>query len=96
VFGVLLLGLTALAACLPGNRTEQVTGVVVAVQARSIARADSIVLRTADGQELTLRVDARVDWTPGHLREHMALGAPVRVEYERQSDGLLAVRVEDA
>jgi hypothetical protein len=36
-----------------------------------------------------------VDWTPGHLREHMALGEPIVVEFTRQPDGLLATRIDD-
>ena len=74
---------------------ERVRGTVLAVEARSIGRADAVTVRTDDGRELRFQVDPRVDWTPGHLREHAALGEPVIVEYTRAGDGLLAVRIDD-
>jgi hypothetical protein len=69
--------------------------VVVAVEARSVARADGLTLRAEGGQEYHFRVDPSVDWTPGHLREHMALGEPIVVEFTRPPDGLLATRIDD-
>jgi hypothetical protein len=70
-------------------------GLVVNVQARSIAEAEGITLRTDDGRELVLRIQKGVDVTPGHLREHMTLGEPVVVTYESTPDGLLAVKIDD-
>lgn len=66
------------------------------VQARSIVETESITLRADDGRELVFRVDRAVDFTPGHLREHMALAQPVLVTYEQTPDGLLAVKIDDA
>jgi hypothetical protein len=95
-FGVLGAGLlVATAACQGTGGPERVRGVVVAVDARSIARADGLTVRAEGGQEYHLRVDPSVDWTPGHLREHMALGEPIVVEFRRQADGLLATRIDD-
>lgn len=71
-------------------------GLIVNVQARSIAETEAITLRADDGRELVLRVDRGVDFTPGHLREHMALGQPVVVTFEPTPDGLLAVKIDDA
>jgi hypothetical protein len=93
-----LVGVLALAAGLACQRPggpERVQGVVVAVEARSIARADGLTLRAAGGQDYHFRVDPSVDWTPGHLREHMALGEPIVVEFTRQAEGLLATRIDD-
>ena len=93
-----LLGAIVLVTGLACQRTdgpERVAGVVVAVEARSIARADGLTLRAAGGQDYHFRVDPSVDWTPGHLREHMALGEPIVVEFTRQPDGLLATRIDD-
>ena len=70
-------------------------GVVVNVESSSIARASGLTVRGPDGREYRFRVDPSLDWTPGHLREHMALGEPVVVEYRREGDDLLAVRIED-
>ncbi len=85
----------AAAACQARSGPERVRGLVIAVEAHSLARADRLTLRTEDGRELVFTVDASVDWTPGHLREHMALGAPVIVEYVARPEGLVAVRIDD-
>jgi hypothetical protein len=93
--GVLILAVV-LGACRGQAGPERVRGIVIAVQASSLARADAITIRTDDGRELTLRVEPGVDMTPGHLREHMTLGEPVVVEYTRAPDGsAVAVRIED-
>jgi len=85
-----------LGACQTQPGPERVRGIVIAVQASSLARADAITIRTDDGRELTFRVDPGVDMTPGHLREHMTLGEPVVVEFTRSPDGsALAVRIQD-
>jgi hypothetical protein len=96
LFGLLgALALLTGLACQRAGGPERVRGVVVGVEARSIARADGLTLRAAGGQEYHFRVDPGVDWTPGHLREHMALAEPIVVEFTRQSDGLLATRIDD-
>jgi len=84
-----------LLACRASPPPDRVQGVVVNVEATSIARATGLTVRGADGREYHFRVDPSVDWTPGHLREHMALGQPVVVEYRREGDDLLAVRIDD-
>jgi hypothetical protein len=75
---------------------RQVRGLILNVQARSIAQAEAITLRADDGREVVLRVDPGVEMPPGHLREHMALGEPVLVTYQQTPDGLLATRIDDA
>ena len=75
---------------------RQARGLIVNVQARSIAAVEGITLRADDGRELMLRVDPGVDVTPGHLREHMTLGEPVLVTYQQTADGLVATRIDDA
>jgi hypothetical protein len=72
-----------------------VRGVVLSVEATTPARATAITLRADNGEDYRLQVDPTVDWTPGHLREHMALGQPVVVELARGADGLVAVRIDD-
>ncbi len=91
----LALLLLAATACQARAGPERVRGLVIAVEAHSLARADRLTLRTEDGRELVFLVDASVDWTPGHLREHMVLGAPVIVEYVSRPEGLVAVRLDD-
>ena len=89
-------------ACKSGPTTGQVQGVLVDVQSRSIADADSITVRDQSGVTRTFRVSDRVARDPehptnaSHLRLHMAMGLPVIVEYEDAPEGPLAVRVADA
>jgi hypothetical protein len=90
---LLLLLLTA--ACQPSGPPSPFRGVVIAVDARSVARADTVTVRADDGREYRLRVDPAVPVTPGHLREHMALGEPVLVEYRREGNELVAIRIDD-
>ena len=92
--GLLALALVG-AVCTSGG-PQTVRGVVVAVEAHSIARADTLTLRADDGRDLQFRVAPEVDWTPGHLREHAALGDPVVVTFVREDDTLVAVRLADA
>ncbi|HEX2037632.1 MAG TPA: hypothetical protein VHS99_25930 [Chloroflexota bacterium] len=85
------LAITAMARAGEGS----VRGFVTSVEARDIGHAETLTLRAEDGQEWRFRVDAAVDMTPGHLREHMTFGQPVTVFYRPDGDGLLAVRVTD-
>jgi hypothetical protein len=95
--GLLLAWLLAAAlACQRQSQPNRVRGVVIGVEARSLARADRLVLRTEEGRQLTLDVAPEVSWTPGHLREHMAQGEPVVIEYRADGDGLLVVRIDDS
>ncbi|MGH2354948.1 MAG: hypothetical protein ACRDJN_25335, partial [Chloroflexota bacterium] len=73
----------------------QLRGLVTNVVARDIGHAESITVRAADGREARFQVDPAVEWTPGHLREHMTFGEPVTVYYRQEGSGLLAVRVTD-
>ena len=76
-------------------------GVLIDVQSRSLTETVSISLRDANGATHIFRVSPQVAADPqhpttaSHLREHMALGLPVLVEYQDDSAGSLAVRVTD-
>jgi hypothetical protein len=84
-----------LGGCQPTASTQQVRGVVIAVEPLSVARAAGVTVRSVDGRELRFAVAAEVSVTPGHLREHMAQGEPVIVEYRTQGNELLAIRIDD-
>lgn len=92
--GCVLLAWTAYALA---ARTDdpRVRGAITEVIARDIGHADSISLRSEDGRLLRFRVDDSIDWTPGHMREHMTFGQPITVTYRREGDTLLAVRLDD-
>jgi hypothetical protein len=74
-------GLVAVAAVGTGAsllfRPQTIRGRVVEVVARDIGHASTVTIRDLDGRDHVLDVDAAVDMTPGHLREHMMFGEPV-------------------
>ena len=71
-------------------------GAVIDVQAASLLQIASLKLRTEAGEIVDLTVEGDVGVSPGHLREHMALGDPVAVTV-RYADGLvIAQRIDDA
>lgn len=74
---------------------SSVRGLITNVQARDIGHAESFTLRANDGRELRFQVDAGVDMTPGHMREHMTFGEPVTVRYRNSGSTLIAVEVTD-
>ncbi|HEU5316895.1 MAG TPA: hypothetical protein VFX49_12375 [Chloroflexota bacterium] len=78
-------------------RESRVRGIITAVEARDIGHASAIMVRTGDGKQTRFLVDASVDveWTPGHLRDHMTFAQPVTVYYRRAGEGLVAYRVTD-
>ena len=110
LFAVLLIGVvgaTALAGILlaepsgpdlpPG--TEQMTGVVVAVDAVSLSDVRGFTLRRPGGElvEFSLReLENGTQFAPGHLAEHQAIADPIRVIFRSADDQRLALRLEDA
>ena len=60
-------------------RPPTVRGHVIDVVARDIGHAATVAIRDLDGITHEFDVDAGVDMTPGHLREHMMFGEPVTV-----------------
>jgi hypothetical protein len=82
------------------SATDTAAGIVVEVRGPDLARVDGFVLRTTDGTRLTfavetLRLDGGGKPAP-HLREHMASGEPIEVEYYRDGQRNVAVRYRDA
>lgn len=75
------------------------TGVVVAVDARSLTDVRSFDLRISPDAIRTFglaNLENGVEFPPGHLNEHMATASPIRVYY-RVIDGVnQAIRIEDA
>lgn len=80
--------------------TSRVTGLVIDVDQPSLTEVNSFVLRTDAGEELTFALGA-LDMTDGgfnagHLREHMATGSKVAVEFTQSGDSRTATRLTDA
>jgi hypothetical protein len=110
LFAALLIGVvvvTALAAILLQERsgpdlppgTEQMTGVVVSVDATSLSDVRGFTLRRPGGElvEFSLReLQNGTDFPPGHLAEHQATAEPIRVTFRSEDDERFALRLEDA
>lgn len=110
LFAVLLVGIvvvTVLAAILlqepsgpdlpPG--AEQMTGVVVSVDATSLSDVRAFTLRRPGGElvEFSLReLQNGTEFAPGHLAEHQATAEPIRVTFVTEGAERLALRLEDA
>ena len=82
-------------------QTNTVRGVLLDVVSPSIQKVDSFTLRTDDGQELHFSTTPDFNqgvahlMTPGHMRQHMALGDPVEVTYRDQNGSLVALSATD-
>jgi hypothetical protein len=77
----------------------EVTGVVVAVDSRGLGDVRGFTLRVPGGELLDFDLRALENGTafpPGHLAEHQATAAPVRVTFRMDGTTRLAIRLEDA
>ena len=75
------------------------TGVVVAVEGQGLGDITAFTLRIAGGELQTFSLRALQNGTefpPGHLAEHQATAAPVRVWFRTEGGERLAIRLEDA
>ena len=76
-----------------------VEGVVVAVDSAGLTDVRGFTLRVAGGETMAFRLgelENATDFPPGHLAEHQATAAPIRVWYRTEGDERYAVRLEDA
>jgi hypothetical protein len=76
-----------------------VTGIVIAVDSSSIGSVDQVGVRTAAGTVLQFdveRLDINNGLPPQHLREHLATGIPIVVEYVVEGERNVALRYNDA
>ena len=102
-----LLALVLLAACAgpapppAAAPTQTARGVLVDVQSASLQQLSEFTLRTDDGQELSFTPAPNFNqgvehqMTPGHMRQHMALGDPVTVTYRDDNGKLIALSATD-
>ena len=82
----------------PRDATAAV-GVIVGVESTGLDAVTAFALRTTDGTILDFTIgqlENRAEFPPGHLAEHQATGAPVRVWYRMEGEERVAVRIEDA
>ena len=105
--GLVLLMLVLLGACAApapppaAAPTQTVRGVLVDVQSASLQQLSEFTLRTDDGQDLSFTPAPNFNqgvehqMTPGHMRQHMALGDPVTVTYRDDNGKLIALSATD-
>ena len=65
-------------------------------------QVESIMVRTEDGKELSLRLREEIDpavWSPQHLQGHVqggkSLGLTIGVEYTETDEGRIATRLSE-
>lgn len=81
--------------------SPRVMGVIVEVRSQSPAFPEWFRLRDSQGREWRFRVDPAAGSDPrhpmnaGHLRQYLALGAPVTVYYREAVGGPVAYRIVD-
>ncbi len=93
---VLLAVVLSLAiACGSDPEGVSVTGEVADVKARSLTEFETLTIVDEDGRTWQFVGGAFAGFTPSHLREHQALGDPVRVWYVEEGDLLRVTRIED-
>ena len=83
--------------------TEQVpaspvTGILVKIDSSGLANVAGFDLRLDDGRVLSFRIGTLENgdvFPPGHLAEHLATSAPVRVYFRVSGTALVVYRLED-
>ena len=81
--------------------TASVRGVLLDVEAPSLTQVDTFSVRDDDGKVWDFRAaqdfntGATHVMTPGHMRQHMALGDPVTVTYRSDGSTLIALAATD-
>jgi hypothetical protein len=78
---------------------EQAVGIVSSIESEGLTNVRGFTLLTPDGRELEFAIGTLqngAEFPPGHLAEHQAVAAPIRVWYRTESGALVAFRLEDA
>ncbi len=93
---VIAIAVSLVVACSSGGGSgPSVTGEVIDVEARSLTEFDTVTIIDSDGKTWEFTGGAFSGFTPSHLREHQALGDPVKIWYVEEGDVLRVTRIED-
>ncbi len=79
--------------------TSPVDGVLTHIDATGLSDVTGFTVRLATGREVTFRIGVLENgdqFPPGHLAEHLATSAPVRVYFRADGSDLVVYRIEDA
>ncbi len=79
------------------DRSQVLTGVIVAIDGEGIEDVDSFTLRV-DGTNHKILIDPGHEYgfALGHLHAHLQGAEPVEVTYEEREGELVALSIEDA
>src|SRR5438067_3455696 len=98
----LLLAVAMTAACTtPTPPSASVRGVLLDVEAPSLTQVDTFSVRDDHGKVWDFHAapdfnaGATHVMTPGHMRQHMALGDPVTITYRSEGSTLVALAATD-
>jgi hypothetical protein len=97
--GVAASGTTRRVAATRPDTAPTVDGIVVGVDSAGLGNVSAFRLRTDDGRTLQFSLATLEDgvaFPPGHLGEHVANSARVRVWYRDDAGNLAALWLEDA
>lgn len=85
------------ASAVPCGDRGTITGVVLAVESRSLTEVRAFTIRS-DDEECEIAIDADRDYgfPLPHLNQHKIDGTPVTVDVEVEGDELVALSIEDA
>lgn len=90
-----VMALALVGAC-TSSGGESVIGEVMDLEARSITEFVSLSVIDEDGKVWEFTGGRFVGFTPSHLREHQALGDPIKVWYVDENGELRVTRIGDA
>ena len=103
---VIIVGVAVAAAVFGGTardpeapQGEEAVGIVSAIDSEGLTNVRGFTLLMPDGRELQFAIgtlENGAEFPPGHLAEHQALAAPIRVWYRTEGGALVAFRIEDA
>jgi hypothetical protein len=82
-----------------GTPASPLVGVVVKVDASGLSNVTGFQVRLAGGTTISFRIGVLENgdvFPPGHLAEHLATAAPVRVYFRVEGADLIVYRIEDA
>ncbi len=82
-----------------GTPSSPVDGVLTHIDAGGLSDVTGFTLRLATGREVAFKIGVLENgdqFPPGHLAEHLATSAPVRVYFRADGNDLVVYRIEDA
>jgi hypothetical protein len=83
----------------PLDLASPVEGVLVDIDSAGLADVDGFSVRLGDGRTIAFRMgilENGDEFPVGHLAEHLATSAPVRVFFRTEGPDLVVYRIEDA